>query len=211
MRVLYNVNAEYIVKYCANMGSQSRRKKKSARKRPRFVEEERNEKRRIGYNIQQQESHENQQNIIITTIEGTQHQRSNILSQILHSHCSTPMQDDVQNMDVLGGEGTSNQGSNNLFNQYISSSSQNQQFQNQGTQMQDRRCDILGQKGASSSRSGLPKHIPTSIPSSIQSQIDAGERVSDRTIRYHTSKMYEEYFSPKSLISQAQLLTGLLQ
>lgn len=49
--------------------------------------------------------------------------------------------------------------------------------------MQDRICDLLGQKGASSSRSSLPKHIPTSISSSIQSQIDAGEKMFDRTIR----------------------------
>lgn len=69
-----------IVENCAKMGSHSKRKNKSARKCPRFVEEERNAKRRIGNNNQQQASHENQQNIMDTTIEGDQDQRSNILS-----------------------------------------------------------------------------------------------------------------------------------
>ena len=43
-----------IVDNCTKMGSHSKRKNKSARKCPRFVEEERNEKRRIGNNNQQQ-------------------------------------------------------------------------------------------------------------------------------------------------------------
>jgi hypothetical protein len=33
----------------------------------------------------------------------------------------------------------------------------------------------------------------------------------DRTIRHHTSKMYQEYFSIQSLVSQAQLLSCLLR
>jgi hypothetical protein len=61
-------------------GAILREKNKSARKCPRFVEEERNAKRRIGNNNQQQASHENQQNIMDTTTEGDQDQRSNILS-----------------------------------------------------------------------------------------------------------------------------------
>jgi hypothetical protein len=56
-----------IVENCAKMGSHSKRKKKLARKCLRFVEEERNAKRRIENNNQQQASHENQQNVMDTT------------------------------------------------------------------------------------------------------------------------------------------------
>ena len=69
-----------IVENCAKMGSHFKRKNKSAHKCPHFVEEERHVKRRIGSNEQQQASHENQQNIMDTTTEGDQDQRSNILS-----------------------------------------------------------------------------------------------------------------------------------
>ena len=134
---------------CAKMGSQSRRKKKSTRKRPRFVEEERNAKRRIGNHNQQQADLEGQPNIMDT------------------------------------------------------------QFENQDTQMQDG-IDV-GEEGESSNRQNLPSHIPTTLPSSLHSRIDVGEKIADRTIRDHTSKLYQEYFSPKSLLAQAQLLTCLLR
>jgi len=78
--VLYNVNVVYIVEDCAKMGSQFRRKKKSSHKHSHFVEEEMNEKRRIGNHNWKQASHENQQNIMDTTIEETQDQISNISS-----------------------------------------------------------------------------------------------------------------------------------
>jgi len=102
------------------------------------------------------------------------------------------MQDDIQHLDVLGGEGTSSRRSSNFSNQRASSLSHNQQFQNQYTQMQDGRCDAFGSGRSSTSISSLPRQIQTTLPSPLHNWIDVGEKMTNCTIRDHTSKMYQE-------------------
>jgi hypothetical protein len=58
--------------------------------------------------------------------------------------------------------------------------------------MQDGRSNIFSEGGESRRRFSLPRQIQTTLPSPLHNWIDVGEKMTNCTIRDHTSKMYQE-------------------